>query len=706
MLHRIGFRHRVGGCVVAVLLVSSLAWPAPHVGRAQDAAVPSGVESIASLEAPITEPTEPRLSLRLSRLTLQPGELVRESKVADPHLIFVETGVLTVARPDTVDQRYAAGSGVALAAKKRFTLLNTGDEPVTFVLFGLEYVSETGAVPPRTALLTATETIFTARVDSVPFPARLFLFEVSWGTGIDTGMHAFPGPVGFLVESGSLAVTGSTGAERQLTVGKHAVCRAGGANRQRNSGSEPAIVLVAGIFPADAAPASSMADRGSVGITTVPPASATPTAEPQIAATATPEAEPTSKPSTCDDRFATNPVTIAEDGIEYPFEVWVSWSPYLVIGRNCRAWIFFSAQTRYPDQTLGTKKLYVARFDPKARAWQPATAMPGRQIQFGPSAIVDAHGTVHLVYSDRSDDGAYTYSQLMYVKSTADGGWTDPVAVAPNPWAGHQLSPDLIRDRKGHLHVVWQDQRSVDDAARAAAASNADIFESDLGSDGVWTEPVQLSSRPDATTNGSRPRLASDGDRLVAVWSVYDETSGLDTAARLEWSSRPLANSAAWTKPRVLLRRGDGEIGGRLLDLASDPSGGVALVYGSHSIDNTLSVRRLEPNAKSWSAPITLITGDRGSYPAAAYTVDGTLVVVYNEGSGDLVDVGLLVLPAGNAKTPSTTVLTTGEPGASGRAVVAIDADGDPWIAYFHEPTGGLADAVWCQRNVPLPNRD
>lgn len=386
-----------------------------------------------------------------------------------------------------------------------------------------------------------------------------------------------------------------------------------------------------------------------------------------------------------------------------PYQVWVAWTPSVVPLPDGNAWAFFSAETVNPDGTIGTKKLYVSRFDAASGTWQAATPLSGGQIQFGQSAVVDAQGTVHVVYTDRADDQPTSYGQLVYIRSTPEGSWTDPVPVAADPNAGHQLSPELILDRNGGLHVIWQDQRSVDQAAREAAASNADVFSSDLGADGNWTAPVQVSVRPDATTNASRPQLGTDGDRLIAVWSVYTAESGLETAARLEWSTRPIDGSAGWSQPQVLLERGDAQIGGRLLDLVSDTNGGVNLIYGSRSNnENTIFAQRLQAGAESWDAPVTLIQGDRGSFPSAAIAPDGTTVVAYNIGSGTAVQVGAIAIVPGAPRGSVETVLTAGEDGAQGRPMITFDANGRLWVIYMHEPTGGVANEVRVLRGATV----
>jgi hypothetical protein len=397
--------------------------------------------------------------------------------------------------------------------------------------------------------------------------------------------------------------------------------------------------------------------------------------------------------------------TIRVDGpaTALPYEVWVAWTPLIVPLPDGSAWAFFSAQTVNADATVGTKKLYASRLDPATGTWSAALPMKGGQIQFGPTAVVDSQGTIHLIYTDRADDQATSFGQIVYVKIAPDGTFTDPIPVASDPNAGHQLSPELVLDKNGGLHVVWQDQRSVDADARAAAASNADIFSSDLGADGTWSAAVQISVRPDATTNASRPQLATDGDRLVVVWSTYTAESGLDSAASLDWSVRPIDGSAGWAQPQVLVKRDNAQIGGKLLDLVSNPAGGATLVYGNRIGNvNSLFAETLQPGGTTFDPPITLAIGDRGSFPTAAAAPDGTIVVAYNLGSGQTVQVGVVALVAGAPRGSVETVVTAGEDGAQGRAFITVDANGRVWMIYMHEPVGGVANEIRTVRGASI----
>lgn len=395
---------------------------------------------------------------------------------------------------------------------------------------------------------------------------------------------------------------------------------------------------------------------------------------------------------------------IENGGTAVPYRAWVEWAPLIVPLPDGGAWAFFSAQEKQADGTFGTKRLYGARFDSALGVWTPATRMPGGAIQFGPAAAVDAEGVVHLVYTDRAEDADDSFGTLVYTTSDGNGGWVDPVAVAESPDAGHQLSPSLVIDGSNGLHVVWQDQRAVDPAKRGTNAAFADIFGSDLVG-GAWSEPVQISQRATPETNASRPQLATDGDRLIVTWSNYDESTGLDSATLVEWSTRPLDNAAAWAPGAPLIEKGESQIGGRLVDIASNPQGGAVLVYGRRTNDqNELVLRRLDRGAEQWGENIALGQGDRGGFPSLTVAGDGTTYVAYNMQISDSVHVGAVAVAADATAAGAEVVLSQGEEFDQGRPVVATDAANRLWAVYFHSPVRqGAATDVRILRGAPVP---
>jgi hypothetical protein len=384
------------------------------------------------------------------------------------------------------------------------------------------------------------------------------------------------------------------------------------------------------------------------------------------------------------------------------YDVWVAWSAEMVATPDGGAWAFFSAAARPPEGD-GDNRLYASHFDPATGTWSRAQAMPGGRVQFGPSAAVDAAGHVHLVYSDRKADKPDQPSVLVYTTEDGKGGWTTPQPVAPDRSAGHQISPSLAIDGQGTLHVVWQDQRAWSASDRIASAANADIFASERPAGGAWTKAVML-NKHQAGEVGSRPHVVVDGDRLVAVWSIYTTKLGLEAAARIEWSTRSLAKAdAAWAKATTLIAGRGEAFGGRLLDLKADPAGGVVLAFGRRATDTFLFVRRLPMDSTTWGGDVLITYGDRGTFPSLAINDEGTLYLTYNLGEGALVDVGATALAHGSVNPGPEENLTSDEPETQGRPIVTVDTTGAPWVLYLNAPQGGNADEVRILRAPPVP---
>lgn len=388
---------------------------------------------------------------------------------------------------------------------------------------------------------------------------------------------------------------------------------------------------------------------------------------------------------------------IEHDGVGLPYQVWADWRPLLISTPDNGAWVFFSADAA-PTNGIFTKRLYAARFDPTTNVWNPAQALPGNEVQFGPSAAVDNDGVVHLVYTDRVKDARETI--LVYTRSDGQGGWTDPVPVAPDPNAGLQLFGSLAFDKNGRLHVLWQDQRNVPLEARQAVNINADIYASELGDDGAWAAPTPVSQRPGPDTYSNRPKLVVDNDRLIAVWSVYDKATRLQSASRVAWSTRTLDNPA-WGEAETLLDRGNSQIGGYLVDVAPNPAGGAVIVYGkltrgeatdaatpAPTQKSDIFVRRLPSGANGWEDEIPVATSLYISYPAVAVGNDGVAYVTYEIDRNRLVHVGANMLAADADQPGPQTILTQGEPGSQYRPAIMVDPTGKVWVCFSHKALG------------------
>ena len=160
----------------------------------------------------------------------------------------------------------------------------------------------------------------------------------------------------------------------------------------------------------------------------------------------------------------------------------------------------------------------------------------------------------------------------------------------------------------------------------------------------------------------------------------------MKSAASVQWSVRDLSPGSSWSQPQTLFVRQAGDAGGRLIDIAADPRGGVAVVFGLFNRGvNDLYVQRLEQSVSAWSEPRLIASGDFGFLPTTAIASDGTMFVVFNNGRNRDVDIGgLKIAPDGQTAGPVT--LTPGEGGITARAHIALDQDGVAWIAYMQQP--------------------
>jgi hypothetical protein len=376
-----------------------------------------------------------------------------------------------------------------------------------------------------------------------------------------------------------------------------------------------------------------------------------------------------------------------EDGTSVLYRVWLTWPQLLLTTPDGGGWGIITAQAGTIDAPF---KLFTARFDPVAAKWTGARAVPGGNIQFGAAGDVDANGIAHVVFTDRLDETDAQFGRVMYMRTTPEGTWTTPVAISEHPDSGHQLAPAIEVDANGVAHVIWQDQRNVSAEARAASPANASIVSCDLTADGICsTDPAIVTTPTTETEIGNRPRLTSDGQRLIATWSVYASSSDTDlaSATRIAWASRPLGDPAApWSATQSLVERGDDAIGGRLVDVATDPTGGVIAVFGRAAEWTSLYYTRLGQGQETWSEPMLLVTGARGAFPTVTVGGDGTAYIAYNVGNSDVVTVAGLSVPAGATTPNRETELTPAEFGSRGQAILSADSFGRVWAMYVFEP--------------------
>ena len=215
----------------------------------------------------------------------------------------------------------------------------------------------------------------------------------------------------------------------------------------------------------------------------------------------------------------------------------------------------------WDDDAPGNNEIYQKRSMDAGASWitsERLTWTSGYSIV--PDMAVDPSHYLHMVWSDLTPG-----NQEIYHKKSTDGGvtWTAGHRITWN--AGASMSPKIVADPSGHLHVVWQDNmpghwevyysRSTDGGAtwtasqRLTWSSNISVYPA-IGVDSwdhlyvVWQGSASgnteafcrkstdggvswIAAKRLSWTSGvsSSPKIAVDSsDNLHVVWS--DDTPG------------------------------------------------------------------------------------------------------------------------------------------------------------------------------------
>ena len=295
----------------------------PQRGAAQETAsadatgFPEAVAMEPLISAPLDGVTAPA-TLRLERVTFIPGAEMPMRSVPGLELLVVEDGDLLAADNFGFESPLSEGSAVAFRAGTTYSLRT--DESSLASLLRLSLAPTEGIATPVAATASAagatpvsdgsSEITVLIEAEIAELPANtgtLFLARSTWAPGADTGPYTQPGPVGLVVESGTLLVTSPSGMEGQFAAGKSVLLPAETPLRARNGSDESAIALLAGVAGADGAliaPITPTPTSTPEPTATVPPTSTpipTPTLEPTATlpptATSTPTPTPTPLPA-------------------------------------------------------------------------------------------------------------------------------------------------------------------------------------------------------------------------------------------------------------------------------------------------------------------------------------------------------------------------------------------------------------------------
>ena len=272
----------------------------------------------------------------------------------------------------------------------------------------------------------------------------------------------------------------------------------------------------------------------------------------------------------------------------------------------------------------GAEDVFSARLPANVYLWGPNQRVddgrPGsRQIE---SAVAtDNRGRAVAVWKDDRGTNPDIYSALL---EPGPGGWSANAPVN-DVTTGMQIHPDVVIDRQGTVHVVWEDRRNGNDP---------DIYWASLPAGAPGWSPSRRVNEDHPGGWQTRPALAVDRyNNLYVVWQD-NRSGGLD----IYFAMLP-AGATVWTTG---VRVNDVSTGNQLSpDVAVSHLGTVHVVWEDHrhgASDADIYWAESPAGTPNWSAG-RRINDDTGTTPQRepdiAVTRRGSVYVVWADGRND-----------------------------------------------------------------------
>ncbi len=254
--------------------------------------------------------------------------------------------------------------------------------------------------------------------------------------------------------------------------------------------------------------------------------------------------------------------------------------------------------------------------------------------------VYDGNGGLHVIYTQGATAGlCMPCLQVLYSRFEEDNKtWSKPTNISELTNLG-AAKPQVLTDRQGHLHVVWEagsdgDRGYIGDPAAVMYTTSSDNGQS-------WSVPLRLApaSENDSTTQARNITIGvtGAGDLIVAWWSMPDNHVDYRISSD---------QGKSWTQPQPIPGVwGVGTSSTTLQDdhaMTTDSSGDVHLVMvGRHTPDQPeVSLLHVVWDGASWSQLETIATyaNDLPEWPRVAITLGNSLHVVWHLRPNALVD--------------------------------------------------------------------
>jgi hypothetical protein len=306
-----------------------------------------------------------------------------------------------------------------------------------------------------------------------------------------------------------------------------------------------------------------------------------------------------------------------------------------------------------------------AHLAPGAGGWERSLRVAGGEpgAAYGePAVAIDTAGSVHVVWAERRDREMDIRHRRLPAQASA---WSEPTRVNDDPAGALQLTPAVVADFWGGVHVAWVDNR----------LGSADVFYARRAADGRWSANSRINSHAEGDQLAPALAVGRTG-WIYAVWQ--DSRQG---RSHIMASTLPPGGDVWW--PNAQLSTGAARAVRRDPTAAVDSDGGVHAFWVEEATGSAIHGATLRLNEPFWDGEQVGYEAPRGRVltVAAAAGAGGPLLVGWSETRPDGGRIYSGLWTAGTRLSPERV---DGSPGVSQGLAPAVVVD-----------AGSRAHVVW-----------
>jgi hypothetical protein len=266
--------------------------------------------------------------------------------------------------------------------------------------------------------------------------------------------------------------------------------------------------------------------------------------------------------------------------------------------------------------------------------WSAPTALYTDPVNLFVWIDVDVYNTVHLIFE------VGIPSTMMYLSRTMNGVWSAPIKIDPrNTNEPYRGDSDLQVDDDGNIHFVWAKQTNT----------TIDIFYAKRDSNGVWSDPVNISNTPEAPRS-PKIEVGVDGSiHLVWYESISQTVFHIVYAYKLDngyWSlpEEVTPNIMTWANVQLVV----------------DKQGKAQIAWVEHLLNNQdypLMFSKRLPDG--WMQPEQIGFTNQNYYGNLDIAIDdlGHPNILWTDQNGDVDYIGCKLLPSNSSSILSQTII-------------------------------------------------